>query len=91
MESKTGQHNGRSLPRKEDSSGMPVPYLSHSIEDILKRPSCSAEKKMPKIEENMSANAGKPNEKEELKSTQYTGAYFLLYTVTVHYISFPLL
>lgn len=86
LESKTGQHNGRLLPRKEESSGMPVPYLSHSIEDILKRPSCLAERKMQKIEENLSENARKPNEKEELKSIQYTGANFLkLYYIFLYF------
>ncbi|XP_017350163.1 aristaless-related homeobox protein isoform X1 [Ictalurus punctatus] len=72
VESKTGQHNESSLPRQMESPGTPVPYLSHSIEDILKRPSYLVEREMQTIEENMSENTWTPNRKEDLKSSQYT-------------------
>ncbi|KAF5893022.1 intestine-specific homeobox-like [Clarias magur] len=36
-----------------DSPATPVPHLSHSIEDILKRPVCLASREMQKIEENI--------------------------------------
>lgn len=79
---KPGQHNERTLPRQMESPGMPVPYLSHSIEDILKRPSCLAEREMQKIEDNISENTWTPNGKEDLKSDQYTGALLLkLYSI----------
>ncbi|MCJ8743084.1 hypothetical protein PDJAM_G00089800 [Pangasius djambal] len=70
VEAKTGQHNERSLSRQKESPGMPT-YLSHSIEDILKRPSCLAESEMQKTEENMSEHTWAPNRKDDLKSSKY--------------------
>lgn len=86
VEAKTGQHNERSLPGQIESPGMPVPYLSHSIEDILKRPSCLAETEMQKNEKGISENTWTPNGKGDLKSCEYTGDLLLkLYTI----IPFP--
>ncbi|XP_060759001.1 aristaless-related homeobox protein [Neoarius graeffei] len=72
VEAKTGQHSERPLPRQIESPGTPGPYLSHSIEDILKRPSCLAERQMQKVEENMSENTWTPTGKEGIKSRQDT-------------------
>ncbi|XP_060745428.1 intestine-specific homeobox [Tachysurus vachellii] len=71
LEDKSGQHTERTSPRQMESPGMPT-YLSHSIEVILKRPSCLAGRKMQKTGENISEYTWTPNGKEELKSSQYT-------------------
>ncbi|KAM9467839.1 retinal homeobox protein Rx1 isoform 2-T2 [Clarias gariepinus] len=71
VEAKTGQHTNRSISKQTDPPATPVPYLSHSIEDILKRPVCLAEREMQKIEENMAENIWTPIENEDFKSSGY--------------------
>lgn len=85
MEAKTGQHTNRSISKQTDPPATPVPYLSHSIEDILKRPVCLAEREMQKIEENMAENIWTPIENEDFKSSGYAGNLLL----NMHLISFP--
>lgn len=72
LEDKTGQNTERTLPKQMESPGMPT-YLSHSIEDILKRPSCLSERKMQKTEERVSEYNWTSSGKEGLKSGQYAG------------------
>lgn len=86
-EAKTGQHNESLLSTNKKFAGMPVPYLSHSIEDILKKPSCLPERKMQKNEKNKSETTWMSNGKEDLKSTQYTGYPLLILYFTVYCIS----
>ncbi|XP_046729863.1 intestine-specific homeobox isoform X2 [Silurus meridionalis] len=72
VEATTGQHNERLFSQQKDSSGTPAPFLSHSIEDILKRPSFLAERGMQKIDGNMSEDIWTTNGKHDLKSSHYT-------------------
>lgn len=72
LEDKTGQHAMRTLPRQMESPGTPT-YLSHSIEDILKRPSCLAKREVQTTKENMSEHTWTPNGKGDLKPSQYAG------------------
>lgn len=85
VEAKIGQHNEKSLPRQMESPGTPVPHLSHSIEDILKRPSCLTERKMQTNEKNISENTWPANGKEDLKSSPFTGDLLqILYAIFPH-------
>ncbi|KAG7320107.1 hypothetical protein KOW79_015960 [Hemibagrus wyckioides] len=70
LEDKTGQHTERTLPKQMESKGMPT-YLSHSIEDILKRPLCLSERKTQKTKERVSEYNWTSSGKEGLKSSQY--------------------
>ncbi|XP_072529976.1 retina and anterior neural fold homeobox protein 2 [Salminus brasiliensis] len=64
VEAEVGQANER--PFKDSPK-----HLSHSIEDILKRPSCLAEKRRQKLAVN-TAYSQTPFDKEEPNSRQYT-------------------
>lgn len=89
-EARTGQPTERALPTHRECAGMPVPYLSHSIEDILKRPSCLHQRKMQKNEKSKSETTWMPNGKEDLKPKPYTGDLLLrLYAVFPHHLPFP--